>query len=103
MDYKLDWKGEEVVKQIEKLSEEKMKDFVENITELAKDKSPVLTGHNKSTITWEKKDKVFRIFGQSGYSGYLELGTAKMKAQPYIFPAYEQSLDEFKKDLEDSV
>jgi HK97 gp10 family phage protein len=30
------------------------------------------------------------IFTQSGYGGYLELGTAKMGARPYIQPAVQE-------------
>jgi HK97 gp10 family phage protein len=33
---------------------------------------------------------VASLYGQSGYSGYLELGTRKMEARPYIFPAFEK-------------
>jgi hypothetical protein len=29
------------------------------------------------------------LFTQSGYGGYLELGTYKMKAWPYLYPAFE--------------
>lgn len=28
------------------------------------------------------------LFSTSGYGGYLEVGTSKMRAQPYLFPAF---------------
>jgi len=30
------------------------------------------------------------IYTQSGYGGYLEVGTYKMRARPYLFPAFER-------------
>lgn len=99
----INWKGDEVVKIVEKLSAEKMKDFIEDITAGAKDKSPYKTGHNRATITWDEQEEKFRVYTQSGYGAWLELGTAKMPARPYIFAAYEESKAAFFKNLEGSV
>lgn len=33
------------------------------------------------------------IFTQSGYGGYLEVGTSKMRAQPYLYPAFLKFVD----------
>ena len=49
--------------------------------------SPVLTGHNRRSIDYWVKGLRARIFGTSGYSGYLEVGTSKMPARPYFRPA----------------
>lgn len=32
------------------------------------------------------------IYTQSGYGGYLEVGTRKMAARPYIGPAFDQNI-----------
>ena len=52
------------------------------------------TGHNRRSIDVEVKiterGVEASIFTQSGYGGYLELGTAQMRAQPYIYPAFER-------------
>jgi HK97 gp10 family phage protein len=57
--------------------------------------NPVLlkgTGHNRQSLDVEFNDTPsgteVKLFGQSGYSGYLEVGTSKMRAQPYIWPAF---------------
>jgi hypothetical protein len=31
-----------------------------------------------------------QLFTQSGYGGYLEIGTYKMEARPYLYPAFNQ-------------
>ena len=50
------------------------------------------TGHNRQTLDVEftktPSGTEAKLFGQSGYSGYLEVGTSKMRAQPYIWPAW---------------
>lgn len=50
------------------------------------------TGHNRQSLDVEfettSSGPKATLFGQSGYSGYLEVGTSKMRAQPYIYPAW---------------
>lgn len=50
------------------------------------------TGHNRHSLDVEfettPSGPKAKLFGQSGYSGYLEVGTSKMRAQPYIWPAW---------------
>ena len=54
------------------------------------------TGYNRrsidtQTIETEKGPKA-TLFTQSGYGGYLEVGTSKMSAQPYLFPAFQRHI-----------
>jgi HK97 gp10 family phage protein len=50
------------------------------------------TGHNRQSLDVEFTETPSgteaKLFSQSGYGGYLEVGTAKMRAQPYIWPAW---------------
>lgn len=49
------------------------------------------TGTNRKSIDVEvvadAKGPKATLFTQSGYGGYLEVGTQKMRAQPYLLPA----------------
>lgn len=49
------------------------------------------TGQNRASIdfTVESSPEGVKaeLFTQSGHGGYLEVGTSKMRAQPYLFPA----------------
>lgn len=62
----------------------------------AKRLSPVKTGYNRNTIDTEvkrtPKGVEASLFSQSGYGGYLEVGTAKMAARPYLYPAVAKYL-----------
>ncbi len=50
------------------------------------------TGHNRQSLDVEFESTPSgtqaKLFSQSGYGGYLEVGTSKMRAQPYIWPAF---------------
>ena len=52
------------------------------------------TGTNRRSIDTEVveggRGPEAKIFSQSGYGGYLEVGTSKMSAQPYVYPAFQQ-------------
>ncbi|MBI5092233.1 MAG: hypothetical protein HZB26_07265 [Candidatus Hydrogenedentes bacterium] len=45
----------------------------------------------------------FRVYTQSGYGGWLEVGTKRMDARPYIAPGFEKAVNDLKRDLEGSV
>jgi HK97 gp10 family phage protein len=67
----------------------------EEVKPLAVSLSPVDTGTNRRSITVEEEefDNQNRVgakmFTTSGYGGYLEAGTFKMAARPYLYTAYE--------------
>jgi hypothetical protein len=96
---RLNWKGEEVKKKISSLINSEMKDMCEDIVSASKDKSPKDTGHNASSITWDEKEGKFRVYTQSGYGAYLELGTTKMDKRPYIYPSYQEAAKHFLSNL----
>jgi len=56
--------------------------------------TPVDTGNNRRSIDTEVGEVPegirAEIFTQSGYGGYLELGTVKMAARPYLYPAFNK-------------
>lgn len=61
--------------------------------------SPWLTGNNARSIAYEvgpggefaKEDLEGAVYSTSGYGGFLETGTWKMKARPYFKPALDKS------------
>jgi HK97 gp10 family phage protein len=83
-------------------------DIFAEITFTAAELSPVLDkatserfpGENREslrdsirhTVTQHAEGVRAKVFTTSGYGGWLELGTVKTRAQPYIFPAFEQHI-----------
>jgi hypothetical protein len=48
---------------------------------------------------FKKGDVGFRIYTQSGYGAYIELGTQSMLARPYIAPAFNEALERIQRHL----
>jgi hypothetical protein len=79
-------------------------DIFAEIEVTAVERSPVLEhatserdpGENRESITTNvtqvKKGVRAKLTTHSGYGAYLELGTVKMPARPYIFPAFEEHI-----------
>lgn len=55
------------------------------------------TGTNRRsidfTVTETTEGIQAQLFTTSGYGGYLEVGTSKMRAQPYLYPAFIENVD----------
>lgn len=62
----------------------------------AKKYCPVDTGRLRNSITHDKSERAAYIGTNVEYGPYVELGTSKMKAQPYLKPAVENHQDEYK-------
>ncbi|KXT74894.1 hypothetical protein STRDD10_00607 [Streptococcus sp. DD10] len=61
------------------------------------------TGATKRSISVSsgKLDRFkYRVMPSTHYAAYVELGTRKMSAQPFIKPAFDAQKEQFKKDME---
>ncbi|HUT58988.1 MAG TPA: HK97-gp10 family putative phage morphogenesis protein [Phycisphaerae bacterium] len=101
-DFKITW-NDVLEKALKRAPTEALNRLAEHVTAEAKRRSPFKTGTNRRSINWDaSRGGERRIFTQSGYGGYLELGTKKMAARPFIRPALEavkQRAAEILKDL----
>lgn len=69
--------------------------------EHAKKLCPVDTGRLRASIKNEVHNNILTLYSDGvPYAWYVECGTRKMKAQPYIKPALEWYKDEYKGILE---
>ena len=61
------------------------------------------TGATKRSLS-ENSSKIdrfkYRVAPGTDYAAYVELGTRKMSAQPFIKPAFDEQKEQFKNDLE---
>lgn len=68
----------------------------------AKMKCPVDTGNLRNSITHSVRmdDDAVYIGTNVEYAAYVEMGTSRMKAQPYLKPAVVDHADEYKQMVE---
>lgn len=65
------------------------------------------TGTNRRSIDAEvvisPQGPKATLFTSSGYGGYLEVGTSKMRAQPYLYPAFTKFIGKLKERIQQRV
>ena len=66
----------------------------------AKAACPVRTGNLRNSITHEQESENVEVIGTNvSYGPYVELGTSRMGAKPFLRPAAEGHVGEFKEIL----
>lgn len=97
------WYGEQRLKEIEEKLFDKMtlaSDFVKNE---ARRRCPVDTGNLRSSLNDEVIKENNEIVGRVGtnveYAGYVEYGTKRQTAQPYLRPALLENKNQITKFL----
>ncbi|MEX2805036.1 HK97-gp10 family putative phage morphogenesis protein [Streptococcus sp. H31] len=86
------------------MTDKSVHNVVKNATEKtkanAKEKAPVDTGFMKAHIkTSYPAQKTGEVRSEAGYSGFVEYGTRYMSDQPFMKPALEEAVEEYKSDL----
>lgn len=69
----------------------------------AKDLCPVDTGNLRNSITHTSDGKAAYIGTNVEYGKYVELGTVKMAAQPYLRPAAADHVDTYRNIVKDEL
>lgn len=82
---------------------EALRDIGKTAVGYATDKVPVRTGNLKSSIAYDSDDEKVIIGSDVHYASYVELGTSKMAAQPYLRPALQDHTDEYRGILEEHL
>jgi len=59
--------------------------------------APVRTGHLRSSIYAKIKDWIAEIGAEATYALFVELGTRRMRAQPYLYPAIQEYLPQLER------
>lgn len=56
-----------------------------------------------ATVRHDKKGVRARITTSCGFGGYVELGTQKAQAEPYIYPAFETNIQKLPQAVKDNL
>ena len=97
-----------VAKALTRIGLEGEKNAVENVNKLVystppKPSYPVRTGNLRAGISSQVRGNSVLIGGRVNYTRYVELGTRKMPARPFIVPAARDHLEEFKRIIEEEL
>lgn len=75
----------------------------EYAVQMAQNYTPVRTGNLRRSLEHESEGDDTEVYGSDvEYAPFVELGTRKMRAQPYIRPAVDNHRDEYKKIAEEA-
>lgn len=80
-----------------------MKEVAMTAESFAKIRCPVDTGNLRNSITNESDESTALIGTNVEYGKYQELGTYKMKAQPFMGPAFEENMGQYKSIIESAL
>jgi len=109
-------KDDEVIRQVTEASKMAMRDTTVEVVHDSVQLSPWLTGNNRRSLVGEvsgmggvasggegRTERMVddskiegAVYSTSGYGGYLETGTSKMAARPYIKPSLDKNFTEHK-------
>ncbi len=97
------WYGDKVIKSMEDAISKALEASALVVEGAAKNLAPVDTGNLRNSITHEVEKKEARVGTNVEYAPFIELGTVKMAAQPYLNPALEQNKGNIKKIFADAL
>lgn len=112
MKIKIDVKGvEETIAKLSvmntkarKAVEQQIAESALNIQMGAKKRCPVRTGALRNSITVDFYGKMSAQIGpHMPYAAYVEYGTKKMAAQPYLFPAFEEERPKLEEGIKKAI
>lgn len=104
MKVEFEFDGRKVQERLEKMvdKDKVMKELVKGglaIEADAKKLCPVRTGNLMRSIHTEKTDDEVSVGTPVEYAPFVEFGTSKMEAQPYLQPAFEKHKDKIIKNI----
>ena len=70
---------------------------------LARQLVPVRTGHLRSSIYAKISEWVAEIGAEATYALFVEFGTHRMRAQPYLYPAIQRHLPRLEQIILDAL
>lgn len=97
------WYGDKAIESIEDAISLALEASALVVEGSAQNLAPVDTGNLRNSITHEVEGKEARVGTNVEYAPFVELGTVKMAAQPYLNPALEQNKGNIKKIFADAL
>jgi HK97 gp10 family phage protein len=64
---------------------------------------PVRTGHLRQSIYAEVREWIARIGAEATYAMFVEFGTRRMQARPYLYPAIQMYLPQLEEIIREAI
>lgn len=87
----------ELIASVEANARAAVKETADKVVREARTRAPVQTGYLRSSIHAESKTlgKEAEVHVDAPYAPFVEFGTYKMGARPFLYPAVQKYADEF--------
>jgi len=93
---KVKWYGRRYTNRLYNYADGKMKAGSNRMAQQAKNNAPVRSGALMESIGFKKVKRMeYKVGSDKPYAAYVEYGTSKMPAKPYLRPAMNQSRGTF--------
>jgi len=100
-------KFQEAMKQfdsaVQKHVHRQLASWAADVKALAKQLVPVRTGHLRSSIYAKISEWVAEIGAEATYALFVELGTRRMQARPYLYPAIREYLPQLEQIIREAI
>jgi HK97 gp10 family phage protein len=100
---KLKWFGDKAIQGMEQAVSLALEASALLVEGQAKALAPVDTGNLRNSITHEVEGQEAKVGTNVEYAPFVELGTSKQAAQPYLNPALEQNKGNIKRIFADAI
>ena len=88
---------------IQKQVHRQLASWAADVKALAKQLVPVRTGHLRSSIYAKISEWVAEIGAEATYGLFVEFGTRRMRARPYLYPAIQHHLPHLEQIILDAL
>ena len=101
----------EALRQVKSATRNALNNMGEKAVELAQNLTPVDTGNLRASLTHQPEGEDAELVGTSqgsapikppSYAPYVEFGTRRMRAQPFLRPAIENNVGIYKAIIEEA-
>ena len=94
---KIEDNTDDILNEVDRLIKQKLELAALIVEHTAKQLCPVLTGTLRRSITRQIEKREARVGSNVEYAPFVEIGTSKMTAQPYLRPALHSNMSKIKR------
>ena len=99
----VEWKGDKYIEAVRRGNTKGLTAAAMEVQGQASEIAPKITGNLRNSITYKVKEEEAIVGTNVEYAPYVEFGTSKMEAQPYLEPSLHNNKKKIEKLLKDAI